>query len=196
MQTRATFCFAQECKGTSGNGPRGLFQRRAMSWPLNSEERLFGVSILTRPHIRRNSPKEYLASQELGFLPKEFWRNLESRSLQIPSSQTDLQLVIENSKAVPPLKRCLHLLERKLGNVDVSRSDEAVVRWLQREEQLFRALERMTVEKRLEGGFRDVYDFVAFSLSVNNRRKSRLGNSWQMNAPPYSDSQKFKYKLK
>jgi len=54
--------------------------------------------------------------------------------------------------------------------------DGALIAWLEREEALFRLLERHLVLKRLREGFGDDVDaFVAFSLSVQNRRKSRVG---------------------
>ena len=61
--------------------------------------------------------------------------------------------------------------------------DTALVEWLSHEEALFRRLERRIVAKRLEEGFvdksgaTDVDGFVRFSLSVQNRRKSRMGQS-------------------
>ena len=53
------------------------------------------------------------------------------------------------------------------------------VRWLDREEQLFRALENVVIRERLEAGFRDVDDFIEYSLSVQNRRKARMGFALQ-----------------
>ncbi len=58
--------------------------------------------------------------------------------------------------------------------------DAALVAWMDREEQLFRRLERRIVEARLKSGFMagseaDVDGFLSFSLSVQNRRKSRAG---------------------
>ncbi len=61
--------------------------------------------------------------------------------------------------------------------------DKALVAWLSHEEALFRRLERRIVSARLERGFldasraTDVEGFVRFSLSVQNRRKSRMGQS-------------------
>ena len=60
--------------------------------------------------------------------------------------------------------------------------DEALVAWLSHEEALFRRLERRVVSARLEEGFTgkdgiDVDGFIRFSLSVQNRRKSRMGYS-------------------
>ena len=60
--------------------------------------------------------------------------------------------------------------------------DMALVAWLGHEEALFRRLERRVVETRIEEGFingneTDVDGFIKFSLSVQNRRKSRMGHS-------------------
>ena len=59
--------------------------------------------------------------------------------------------------------------------------DTVLLAWIDREEALFRALEREIVGKRLRSGFLDEDDepdvdtFLKFSLSVQNRRKSRAG---------------------
>lgn len=53
--------------------------------------------------------------------------------------------------------------------------DAVLISWLDQEEMLFRTLEKYIVSKRLEQGFSDVDDFVSYSLSVHNRRKSRIG---------------------
>ena len=61
--------------------------------------------------------------------------------------------------------------------------DMALVTWLSHEEALFRRLERRIVTERIEQGFHahhgvtDVDGFIRFSLSVQNRRKSRMGQS-------------------
>ncbi len=60
--------------------------------------------------------------------------------------------------------------------------DEALLGWMDMEEQLFRRLERRIVAKRTAGGFNapdgaDVDGFLSFSLSVQNRRKSRVGQA-------------------
>ena len=55
-------------------------------------------------------------------------------------------------------------------------SDALLMAWMEREEALFRTLERQLISSRLSDGFGDDVDsFVAFSLSVQNRRKSRVG---------------------
>lgn len=54
--------------------------------------------------------------------------------------------------------------------------DDVLMRCMEREEVLFRTLERHLVADRLSNGFEDNIDgFLAYSLSVQNRRKSRVG---------------------
>jgi EcoRII C terminal len=58
--------------------------------------------------------------------------------------------------------------------------DVALMAWLDHEEAMFRRLERRIVSARIEQGFLtadgvDVDGFLSFSLSVQNRRKSRMG---------------------
>lgn len=60
--------------------------------------------------------------------------------------------------------------------------DGALISWMEFEERLFMTLEKHIVGKRLAEGFMsgdlpDVDAFVRFSLSVQNRRKSRAGYS-------------------
>lgn len=57
--------------------------------------------------------------------------------------------------------------------------DNAVLKLLEKEETLFRLLEKYYVEKKLKQGFKDVDDFIQYSLSVQNRRKSRAGKAFE-----------------
>lgn len=57
-------------------------------------------------------------------------------------------------------------------------ADAALMGWMEREEILFRTLERHLLGERLQKGFADDVDgFISFSLSVQNRRKSRSGHA-------------------
>ncbi|MCA7084715.1 restriction endonuclease [Cupriavidus cauae] len=62
--------------------------------------------------------------------------------------------------------------------------DDALLAWFEREEVLFRTLERHLIAERLHSGFAGdkVDDFMSFSLSVQNRRKSRAGAALQNHA--------------
>lgn len=58
--------------------------------------------------------------------------------------------------------------------------DQALLDWMEREELMFRRLERRIVAERIANGFAgpdgaDVEGFLKFSLTVQNTRKSRVG---------------------
>ncbi|MDE2089998.1 MAG: restriction endonuclease, partial [Gammaproteobacteria bacterium] len=56
--------------------------------------------------------------------------------------------------------------------------DAALMIWMEREEILFRTLEKHLLGDQLWKGFaEDVDGFIRFSLSVQNRRKSRVGHA-------------------
>jgi len=70
---------------------------------------------------------------------------------------------------------------KTLKGIDpVEDPDGALTAWMEHEEALFRHMERVVVAERLKAGFlhrgdADVDGFLSFSLSVQNRRKSRAG---------------------
>lgn len=56
--------------------------------------------------------------------------------------------------------------------------DSVLIAWMEREEVLFRTLERHLLAERLQKGFGgDVEGFLDLSLSVQNRRKARAGSA-------------------
>ncbi len=55
--------------------------------------------------------------------------------------------------------------------------DALLIQYLNREELLFKTLEKYQVEERLKKGFSNVEEFVSYSLSIQNRRKSRAGHA-------------------
>jgi len=62
----------------------------------------------------------------------------------------------------------------------LSSPDQAILDWMDHEEKLFRIYERHLVLQRLRQGFQEnVDDFISFSLSVQNRRKSRVGYAFE-----------------
>jgi len=67
-----------------------------------------------------------------------------------------------------------------VGDLDVvGDPDDVLLQWMMGEERLFRALEKASIEDRLSEGFEDVDSFISYSLSVQNRRKSRAGLSFE-----------------
>lgn len=76
--------------------------------------------------------------------------------------------------------------------------DAALLAWMEREEQLFRRLERKIVTERISSGFishgnADVDGFLAFSLSVQNRRKSRVGHALENHLQEVLDVHSVRY---
>lgn len=63
--------------------------------------------------------------------------------------------------------------------INPSLPDETLIILMDREELLFRTLEKHIVEERIECGFSGVDYFISFSLSVQNRRKSRAGHAFE-----------------
>ncbi len=61
--------------------------------------------------------------------------------------------------------------------------DNTLMAWLEREELLFKTLEKHIVALKLQQGFgeqgTDMDEFISFSLSVQNRRKSRAGFAFE-----------------
>lgn len=100
-----------------------------------------------------------------------------------PEADT-LDTLIEKFGLIFPTTRIFSELARSsLPEVSAKHDpDAALVAWIDREEQLFRRLERRIVAERISGGFgspddADVDGFLRFSLSVQNRRKSRAGSA-------------------
>lgn len=83
----------------------------------------------------------------------------------------------------PTTSRFSAFARKVAGAVDLEGNpDAALVRWLEIEELLFFTFERHLIAERLQKGFADprgadVPGFIRFSLSVQNRRKSRAGYS-------------------
>lgn len=123
--------------------------------------------------------REELARDELG-LPERLILEALGVDVVAEPAATDEEIVIERFGREFPVTRAMSALARELSEADPLESpDQALVRWLEREEELFRALERVIVAERLEQPFDDVDDFISYSLSVQNRRKSRMGHALQ-----------------
>ncbi len=86
-----------------------------------------------------------------------------------------------------------------LSEIDArDNADAVLMTWIEREELLFRRLERRVVADRLTAGFMaeqvpDVDGFIAFSLSVQNRRKSRAGKSLEHHVAALFSARKLKF---
>lgn len=102
-------------------------------------------------------------------------------SIQPDDATGDLEIVLERFPDRFPSTAEFSSLARELSRGDpLGQPDDTLLAWMEREEALFRAYEREVVLERLEQGFHgDVDEFVRFSLSVHNRRKSRMGHAFE-----------------
>ncbi|GAA6210634.1 type II restriction endonuclease [Hyphomicrobiales bacterium 4NK60-0047b] len=76
--------------------------------------------------------------------------------------------------------------------------DGALLAWLNHEEAMFRRLEKKIVAERVTKGFIegdevDVDAFIKYSLSVQNRRKSRMGHSFENHLKAVFNAFEIKY---
>lgn len=83
----------------------------------------------------------------------------------------------------PTSKVFSELARERVGRYSVGAPDETLMAWLEEEEMLFRVMERHIVRQQLQAGFGaekdDVDAFIQYSLSVHNRRKSRVGFAFE-----------------
>lgn len=96
-----------------------------------------------------------------------------------------LGLILEKFGSEFPKTRDFSEFARKYSPevCPIENPDNALIHWMETEESAFRQLERHIVKEKLKNGFGengdDVDDFVSFSLSVQNRRKSRSGHAFE-----------------
>lgn len=158
---------------------------RAGSGMANQIEWLFGLktaslpgfSVLTR--LDRESDRLRFASRAI----------LESIGVAVETTAPDyLAVMLERFGGKFPTTRIFSAYARStLPETDAAADpDTVLMEWMEREEILFRTLERHLIASRLAEGFAgqasqqvDVEGFIAFSLSVQNRRKSRVGLAFE-----------------
>ena len=136
---------------------------------------LFGFSELTHPGF---SVREELETEQdrIEFASRFI---LESIGVVVETVEvTWLDAMLEKFGGVFPTTRDFSTYARStLKDVNPQDGpDDVLMAWMEREEILFRTLERHLIGDRLAKGFEgDVDSFIGFSLSVQNRRKSRVG---------------------
>lgn len=153
----------------------GLLFQQDSGW-LRAAIRFFGLEF-KEPRFR-TVDQEYLKKRELEIGPRWIAEELQLE-LQYEPPENDEELVTSEFGLDFPTTAEMSRFAREQSIEYVTDPDQSLITWLDREEQLFLALERAIVEPRLEKGFADVDDFIQYSLSVQNRRKSRMGFAFQ-----------------
>ena len=165
-----------------GKRPDGTLQviiTTAGSTAENQMIWLFGVpqQLETRFEVREF---EESGDVEINFAARYI---LDERGIETEEDDTDrLDSLVERFNGVFPSTAIFSVFARNtLPDIDPRDDpDAALLAWMEQEEKLFRRLENQMVAIRLEEGFRvedkaDVDAFISYSLSVQNRRKSRAG---------------------
>lgn len=139
-------------------------------------EWLFGFSNETYPKFSVRAELEN-EQDRVGFAASII---LESIGVAVaPREESYLDTMLSRFEGTFPRSAAFSAFARQtLPGVDPRDDpDAALMAWMEREEILFRTLERHLIADRLSEGFSadKVDDFVSFSLSVQNRRKSRVG---------------------
>jgi hypothetical protein len=108
---------------------------------------------------------------------------LEELGVYIEDDDDFLEIMLQKFEGRFPSTRIFSKFSRETISDITSRDDPdgALMAWMNQEEMLFRTLERYIVGEVLKNGFGEdgsnVDRFIRFSLSVQNRRKSRVGHA-------------------
>jgi hypothetical protein len=86
-----------------------------------------------------------------------------------------LDMLIDNFGERFPSTREFSLFARNTIDIEMTDPDDCLIKFMEHEEILFRTLEEHLLNKKINKGFKNADDFISFSLSVQNRRKSRAG---------------------
>ena len=98
----------------------------------------------------------------------------------IPIEVTSTSVLEKLLSAFPsgfPKTKVFSAFARELvPDVDIKgNSDDALMAWMEAEENAFLTFEHYLLQQKLDDGFASVDDFLAFSLHIHNRRKARAG---------------------
>lgn len=144
-----------------------------LAWLFNLPEHS-GKSFAVQEESDNDSIKTGIFSQHL----------LEQLGIVLPSTEESCleEMLCKFNGNFPSTLEFSAFAREKVGDFDAydNRADDVLSTWMQKEESLFRTLERHLVGKRIDEGFSGdtrVDTFISFSLSVQNRRKSRAGNA-------------------
>lgn len=138
-------------------------------------------------------PDSTLEQQTLEFARQQI---IEALGIEvvIPATETDRELVLRKFGEGFPDTKTMSDFARSITSINPrDDADLALTSWIQREEELFRAMEDVIVSNKLREGFADVDDFIKYSLSVQNRRKSRMGHALMHHLAAVFDAYDLKY---
>ncbi|MCK4922400.1 MAG: hypothetical protein KAS71_15210 [Bacteroidales bacterium] len=167
--------------------PKGSTSEKQLLWLFGLEDMgsSFVLKDLTDKDIQLNYAGQYIISS-FGF--------------EIQDTAPDYldELIKRFSKGFPTTSEFSDYARSTIGDASaVDEPDTTLLNWMERELLLFRTLENHFVSKKLQKGFgdtgTDVDDFISYSLSVQNRRKSRAGYAFENHLAVLFDSNNILY---
>ncbi len=144
---------------------------------------LFGINEMKTVFSRGNLTKHEIVLP-VQMLLEELGINLFD---DVSENENFLELILQRfGETGFPSTAVFSEFARQLVSKDVDplhSPDATLIHWMGFEEKLFRIYERYHVQKKLKEGFGekgdDVDEFISYSLSVQNRRKSRVGHAFE-----------------
>ena len=136
---------------------------------------LFGIEESTRFSVREELDTE---QDRLAFASRFI---LEQLGIKVEESEESFleEMILRFGNVFPSTREFSAYARSTLPDVHAGDNPDVVLmKWIEREEILFRTFEKHLISERLVQGFgNDVDGFFSFSLSAQNRRKSRAGQA-------------------
>lgn len=171
--------------------PRGSTAEEQLLW-------LFGIAEVKRKFVAKDFSEE---KKDIGFAGKYI---LSTMNIEVEEQLPQyLELILKRfGKDFPTTLQfslfAREIIKKELAPIDAP--DYTLLKCMETEQMLFKTLERHLVEEKLKKGFgksgTDVDDFVKFSLSVQNRRKSRAGAAFENHIDYILAENKLRYSKK
>lgn len=151
---------------------------------------LFGINVGENFSISSNFDNE---DKKLEYASKYILEQIGITVEEQETAHLDEMLTLFGSK-FPTTKEFSAYARSTLNEVSaLDNPDSVLLSWLNREEELFKTLEKNIIQTKLATGFKDVDDFISYSLSVQNRRKSRVGQSLENHFEEILKSRNIRY---
>ncbi|MBZ0098523.1 MAG: hypothetical protein K8F30_05540 [Taibaiella sp.] len=164
-----------------GNKIFGLiFEQDSVWW--KTAQVLFGFNFLLSTTMAiRPIPATTLNEKSVDFVGRRILEELEIEYV-FPTSTSDEDLITKkfpNFRESFPTTLEMSNFASENVEIDVYRPDDTLIRLLNREETFFITLESLLIREKLAEDFESVDDFIRFSMSVHQRRRSRMGHAFE-----------------
>jgi len=159
----------------------GLIIEQNSSW-MSAIKYLFDFGLENVTQQLQLIPSEILSRQQLEFVEKMIIDSLGIIDVPEPDIDYDEEIVVRHfgTEKVPSTEDLAKLARDLCENWDPEEPDQILVNWLDRETKLFYAVEIVIYGPAIKKGFETIEDFVRFSNSFLNSRKSRRGRSLEL----------------